>query len=318
MSYTDLEDDEDFSQLDRGNDFESTEDEDEIIEDEESEEEENIDPEEDQESDDEEEEVEEVEEEEEEKPKDIRIPKKRLDKALRQRDEMRDRAAWLEEQLEKLIEKETRRTQVQEQVPQEPEYDFDTAEESYANLLIEGETAKAAKLRREIDQERQKEIKRLINQIKSESLQEASIKSAAAIEEEKFQTRIANYENKYPFLDSEADEYNEEAIETVNTLMSGYIAKGASKSEALRKAVEKVIPFYEKEVKKEVTKQKSIGQVRKEEAGKKAAQASKSQPTKTKSSSSTQIDSTKLDVKKMSDKDFAKLTPRELKLLRGD
>lgn len=312
MSYEDLED-ENFEELDRGNDFTSDEDED--VEDQEEQEEE-------QEQEDEEEleegEEEEIEEEvEEPKKKDIKIPKGRLDKALRQRDEWRDRSAWLEEQLEKLIEKETRRTSVQEQTPPEPEYDFDAAEEGYANLLIEGETAKAAKLRREIDSERQKEIKRLISQVKAESLQEASQKSSAAIEEEKFQTRISNYENKYPFLDAESDDYNEEAIDTVNTLMSGYIAKGNSKSEALRKAVEKVVPLYKIEDKKPV-KDKTIGQTRKEEAGKKAAQASKSQPSKTKSSSSTQIDTTKINVKSMSEKDFAKLTPRELKLLRGD
>ena len=308
---TQLEDDEDLSNLDRGNDFEGSEDEDEEIEEvEESEEEET------EEEEVEEEIEEEVEEEEVVSKKDsIKVPKSRLDKVIAQREELKERSLWLEEQLEKLINLTSQTKPDKPNVPEEPPFDFDTAEEQYAIFLIEGDTVKAAKLRKEIEVERQKTFKALIADIKQSSEKEVTDKVKEANESEKFKVLISAYESKYTFLDADSDDSNEEAIDTVNALMSGYLAKGSSKSEALKKAVEKVAPMYSKETTKTV---KSLGAERKIAAGKKAADASKAQPTKTKSSGSTTIDATKLSVAKMSEHDFNKLTPRELKALRGD
>lgn len=316
MSNTNFDDEDDFTNLDRGNDFEGSEDDDESDDELEEDIEENEDEEESEDTEEEldEDEEEEVEEDVKPKQKDIKIPKSRLDKALKQRDEQRERTLWLEEQLEKLINSQTRQTQSVVQTPAEPTYDFDVAEEQYATFLIEGDTVKAARLRKEIDSERQKEIRSLISDIKRSNDDEVTAKVKDAAETEKFNSLIKNYENKYPFLNADNDDSNEEAIDTVNALMSGYLAKGSSKSEALKKAIEKVAPMY---AKSEPAK-KSLGKERKIEAGKKAAQASKNQPTKTKSSTSTNIDTSKLNIAKMSERDFNKLTPRELKALRGD
>lgn len=317
MAYTNFDDDDtDFSTLDRGNSFIDPEDleneEDEVIEDEEKEEE-SEDQEDEQEVDEEDEEIDEEEEVEEPK-KSPKIPKGRLDKALRQRDEYKERSLWLEDQLEKLIEQSTRQ-QVKE-VEKIPafSYDFESAEEQYANYLIEGETAKATKLRREIDNARELKFSQLLAEIEERAIEKATQTSSANAENSKFQALVANYENKYPFLDSENDLYNEEAVDTVNTLLAGYAAKGMTKSEALKKAVEKVAPLFKKEVEpiKKTTKQRQV------EANKKVANTIKSQPAKTQSSRSTNIDTSKLDISKMSERDFAKLTPRELKALRGD
>lgn len=317
MSNTNFDDDEDFTNLDRGNDFEGSEDED-LDEDEEIEEESDEDNEDSDDDESEETEEDQDDEDEEEEPapksKDVKIPKSRLDKALKQRDELRERSLWLEEQLEKLINISAQPKQQEPQTPPAPTYDFDLAEEQYANLLIEGDTVKAAKLRKEIEFERQKEIRNLIADIKKSNEDEVSAKIKSANETEKFNTLIKSYEGKYTFLNADSDDANEEAIDTINALMSGYLAKGNSKSEALKKAVEKVVPMYSKET----PAKKSLGKERKIEAGKKAANAAKSQPTKTKSSTSTTIDSSKLNIAKMSERDFAKLTPRELKALRGD
>lgn len=316
MSITNFDDEDDFTNLDRGNDFEESEDEDEEDQEDEDQEDEQEVTEEDEEED--EEEVEDEEETEEEEPKskqkEIKIPKARLDKALKKIRDQNERTLWLEEQLEKLITSQTRQTQTAPQTTAEPTYDFDVAEEQYATFLIEGDTVKAARLRKEIDTERQKEIRNLISDIKRSNDDEVTAKVKDAAETEKFNALIKNYENKYPFLDADNDDSNEEAIDTVNALMSGYLAKGNSKSEALKKAIEKVAPMY---AKSEPVK-KSLGKERKIEAGKKAAQASKNQPTKTKSSTSTNIDTSKLNIAKMSERDFDKLTPRERKALRGD
>lgn len=303
--YIDLDEDNIDELEDRGDTFEP--DEDEELE------------EQDEDQDEEEEEVEDedesVDEEEEEEPvkKEPRIPKSRLDEVIAQREDARERNLWLEAQLEKLINQSQQQIQAKEIAP-EPSYNFEKAEEDYVTLIIEGEIGKATKLRAEIDAERQKEFKRLIKEIKENSAEESKKASSAIIEQERFDALIENYENKYKFLDSESKDYNEEAVDTVNTLLAGYVAAGKTKAEGLKLAVQKVAPLYEKTVETKT----SLGNKRKVEAGKKAAKASVSQPSKTKSSSATSIDTTSVNISKLSERDFNKLTDIEKRRLRGD
>lgn len=246
--------------------------------------------------------------------KSAKIPKYRLDQVLNQRNELRERNAWLEKQLEKLIEKPATSTDSKKE--EVPSFDFDSAEEEYATLLIEGEISKASKLRNKIESERQKEIQRLIADIKQDSIKEAKEESNSAIEAERFSNLVSKYEAKYPFLDADSDSYNEEAIETVNALMAGYVASGKSKTEALKLAINKVTPMYEQE--ESPKKRETLGKKRAVESIKKAAKASNSQPPKTRSVSTSSIDKDVIDITKMSDRDFNKLTEKEKRLLRGD
>lgn len=241
--------------------------------------------------------------------KNTRVPKARLDEVIRQREEARERSEWLETQLEKLIS-----SKVETPVAPKPAYDFEVAEEEYVALIIQGEVAKASKLRREIDAARKDEFQSLLDQVKDSAKQEAKSESSSAIEQERFETAVVNFENKYKFLNYELPEYNEEAVDTVNTLMSGYVSAGKSKAEALKLAVNKVAPLYSK-----VSPEKpTLGNKRKVEAGRKAVKAANSQPSKTKSVSTRQVDAETVDVKKMSEKDFSKLTAKEKSILRGD
>lgn len=268
---------------------------------------------------DEEEDTEEEQDEDEGLQKVAKIPKSRLDEVIRQREEARERNAWLEEQLEKLIN--ANLTKVEKEEVKEStklSYDFDSAEENYIALILEGETAKAIKLRREIDNARAEEYKEMLQTITEKATTQAKSESNAAIEAEKFNTLISNFENKYKFLDYESDDYNEEAVDTVNTLLAGYVAAGKSKPEALKLAVSKVAPLYEKVSDKKVNTQPTLGNKRKVEAGKKAARAANSQPAKTKSVSTRAVDAETIRVDKMSEKDFSKLTAKEKSILRGD
>lgn len=299
--YEDLEEVTPEEELDRGDDYDQDEsiDEDEETVDDESEES-DIDL--------DEEEEEEINE----SPKEIKIPKSRLDEVIRQREEAKERSLWLEAQLEKLINNQQRSPEPTK--PAEPSYNFDEAEEKYVNLIIEGETQKASKLRAEIDRARQNELKELIAEITEKATSRAKSESATVLAEEKFQDLVVNFENKYKFLDADADDYNEEAVDTVNTLLAGYVAAGKSKAEGLKLAVNKVAPLY---VKAAETKQ-SLGNKRKVEAGKKAAQAANSQPLKTKSVSTRQVDKETVNVSKMSEREFNQLTEKEKRILRGD
>lgn len=300
MADQNFDDDDDLDSLDRGDSFDQEDIEEEI----------------------EEEEVEDIEEESEEEEEELpkssakepKIPKHRLDEVLSQRDEARERQLWLEEQLEKLIALQTKKD---EEVVNKPVYDFANAEEKYISLIIEGETAQASKLRAEIDRERKAEMMSLIESVKTESETKVKQESNKAVETERFNSLVETFKSKYTFLDDDSDDYNEEAVDTINTLTAGYIASGRSKSDSLRLAVNKVVPMYNKE---ESSSKTVLGKQRTQDAVKKAASASNKQPPQSPSGKSTSksVDLTKIDVTKMSDKDFNNLTEREKRILRGD
>lgn len=259
---------------------------------------------------------EESEEEEEEvaSPKDTRIPKYRFDEVNNQRKELlaqledaSERSLWLEAQLEKLI---SNNTKTAEPAAPANTYNFEAAEENYVQLIIEGEIAKASKLRAEIDKERRAELVSIISEVKSSASKTAKEESTKAVSEQRFFNTVEALEVQYPFLNNKVKDYNAEAVDTVNTLMAGFVAAGKSKADALTLAVKKVAPFYTKEVKAPSTK--------KEEAGRKAVAASKSQPPSPTGTKTKTIDISKIDVSKLAEKDFRSLTAKEKSVLRGD
>jgi hypothetical protein len=246
--------------------------------------------------------------------KEPRIPKSRFDEINNRMKDANERNLWLEEQLEKLINQQSQQQKQSEpKVPEAPKYDYDAAEEEYINLIIGGDIAKATKLRNDINKFRQKDLELLISGIENKANDNAKSTSSLLLEKERFESSITNMESKYPFLNHKDKSYNEEAVETVNTLLAGYLAAGKGKVESLQLAIKKVLPLYEK---KGVDKP-TLGNQRKVEAGKKAAAASKQQPAKQKTNTRTS-DMGKVNVNTMTDRDFSKLTAKEKSILRGD
>lgn len=296
----DLEDEEDLDE----------DDEDEVDEDEE-------------ESDEEEDDDEGSDEEDEEDEEEARIPRSRLNQVIEQREAERERSAWLEEQLERLIEAQTANTkqEVKEVTPEKPAYDFDTKEQEYIELIIDGETAKAAKLRSEIDKARDQEILVQIEKAKESAQEEALTKSELSRDEEKFESIVEKAQNEYSFLDDSSDDYDQEAVEAINAQMAGLIASGERRSIALEKAVKSLGPLYAKALGVEQDKGKaSLGKKRTTAARKKAAKASRQQPPTTKRTAKGKAarDLDALDITKMTDAEYDKLSLREKKALRGD
>lgn len=233
----------------------------------------------------------------------------RIDALLKAQEDQAKTNQWLQAQLEKLISgKES--TPIKEP---EPQFDYEAAEETYAQLLIENDFAKAAKLRVQIDAARRSEMLELIRNTTKDTNDKVKAYSSEAIIERDFQALIDTLESTHDFLNPKSKKYNAEAVETINTLMAGYAASGNDKVTALKLAVKKASPLYKTS---EVTK--SIGDVRKQAAGKKAVAAAKSQPVKTRSTSVPMKDQDTVDVFKMSDKEFSKLTDKEIRQLRGD
>lgn len=246
--------------------------------------------------------------------KEPRIPKSRFDEVIQQREDAKERNLWLESQLEKLIGQANKQQEAIVPKVEVSLYDFDKAEEDYISLIIEGEISKASKLRNEINREQEAKMMNIIKNIESSVSTKAKSDSSALLEDERFNAFVETVEVKHPFLDSNHKDYNEEAVDTVNTLLAGYISAGKGKTEALRLAVAKVTPLYFKpEVKQ------SLGNKRTVEAGKKAAKAAAAQPVRTKNSATTKlVDNSDVDITKISEKEFAKLTSKERSLLRGD
>lgn len=267
------------------------------------------------------EEVEEDEEEgtEEDDAEAARIPRTRLNKVIEERNAERERAARLEGRLEALIESLERKPEPESAPePEVPQYDFSTKETEYIELILEGETDKAIRLRGEIDAARKAETERLIQETKESATKEAVKVTETAKQEELFELVIEDSMDTYSFLDDASKDYNERAVTLINTAMKGYIADGENKAQALQKAVEEIAPLFETENK--VKQTESLGKKRTKTTRKKAVKAAEQQPPEHRRGAKGQAkrDLDTLDISKLSEAEYNKLTLRERKALRGD
>lgn len=258
--------------------------------------------------------------EEEEDADEPRIPKGRLDQVLRQRDEEREKRQWLEDQFEALLatQKAPKEVAEEEVDPGPPDFDFDEAEEQYLELVLEGDIKKASQLKSAINDARNEVFNYQIESARRTIKSEAVSETATNMDNARFKSLISELEEKYPILNSNSDEYNEKAVTLANRLMVPYIQEGETKSQALLLAVKEVLELMPsatpgaKETGSKTT-------VRKKQARRKAAKASKQQPPATsgaKGKASRKISPD--DIKGMSDKQFRGLTERERAKLRGD
>lgn len=243
----------------------------------------------------EEEEEEPEEEKEEEKKKEPRIPKSRFDEAVQKEREQRirleERTKYLEEQILRL---ETLATKVAVKEDPVVEYDFDAAESKYAELLISGEVEDATKLRREINKERDNQIKSLIKGIKSEAEEAVKTTTRNLSEKDKKNIIIEEAIVKYPFLNSDHENFDERLVKRINYVAAGYETEGKSPSQALKAAIEDLVPKAPKQVSTEKKKEKM-------------ATLSK-QPPKTDSTKRIKSkELTEYDWEEMSQEDFRKL-----------
>lgn len=248
-------------------------------------------------------------EEEEENPK-IKIPKYRLDQEIEKNKALKEREKWLEDQLTKLINASQNTKEAVKEKAAEVPFDFDAAEEAYITAIVEGDAVEAKKIRKQIDSEKTRILKSEIEAENQENLRKIQL----AKEEEKFQATVENFESKYSFFNPKKKGYNEDAVDTVNTLMAGFIAKGLSKTEALERAVNKVVPMFHKEPAKPEENKKRVVDQRK-----KNVQTMKKTPPKL-SGRKGSVEIPDVDVGKMDEKEFAKMAKdkKTLAKLRGD
>jgi hypothetical protein len=324
------EDEEDDEEVEDEEDSEEDSESDEELEDEDSEE--DTDEEEDQ-------DTEEVDEEEDTQKKQPRIPKSRLDQEINKRKERDDQIAQQQRQIEQLMDllnknysmQEARNIQQgqqqeeeQQQEPEPPQYDFDKAEAEYAEALMEGETEKATRIRKEMRDAERAQMKHEQEQYRKEAERAAKQEISVAEDQRRLEEYQQHYVNQYKFFDTQSPEYNAEAVNRVNDLMSKFVKAGSNRSEALKEAVDLVAPTYapaeEKPSTEKKTAKKKKTQERRSKQVKKNAQAANRQPSKYKrrQSKARQIESEELDPTKMTEREFDQLSPSQKKRLRGD
>jgi len=226
------------------------------------------------------------------------VPKSRMDEEIARRRQLEDRLAKLEERSKP------------EEAP-EPEFDFDGKEAEYMDAVLDGETDKAQKVRKEIrSAERDsmaKELRKDIHNTTNVTKQQLDLDVA-----------VSDMMASYPVLDSNSDQADADMIADANELMGMYAERGMAQADALRKAVRMTLAssmpelLQPKAVESKPTAKKRTTDV------KQKLEAANKQPAKLAGESAATRGNDVVDISTMTDADFDKLSDAQMKRLRGD
>lgn len=260
-----------------------------------------------------------------------RIPKSRFDEAVAKE---RERVDALERELAEIRAKIS--TKQEEKAPevdprvaeiQSAEAKIDEMEAKFAELLADGQSKEAAELRRQIRAEDRKlatletamASEKTAAQVSTKMTQEQQIERETAL----VNGAVDHLEAEYPVLNKDSNEYNPRFVDLIvaeqQRLMS---AERLTPSQALAKAGKEIMELYGATKNKEEPKKDDKAEGRRQEALKKSVDAAKKQPGSMRDvgldSGAAGAKSSELDVDKMTDKEFGALTEEQLTKLRGD
>ena len=249
---------------------------------------------------------------EEEKKKRIRIPKSRFDEAL---GKAKQREQALLDEIGKL--KGGHQASATAKAVKDMRTEIDKLQDKYEDLILDGKKDEARKVRRQVEGLRD-ELSEYQTNTKSEAARKA------AIDEMSYNAQLAGYEAKYPALNPEHEDFDEDKTDEVATLLNAFVKAGQKRADALAKAVKYVLGAPPAAGKGgDDDKAKELADQRAAEARKKAADANKKQPPNGKDVG---LDSDKagggkggdVDVLRLSQDKFAKLDEETKAKLRGD
>ena len=250
------------------------------------------------------EEVEEAVAEVEEAPKRPMVPKSRLDEVLAKQ-------KALQKQLDEMKAQ-------QEPAEDAPEtYDFDAKEVEYQQLLLDGESQKAAALRQEM---RKAEREQLTYEMRQEMTQKVSANAQATA----LQQAANELEANFPVFDQNSADYNAEITQEVIELRDAFIVQGFEAVDALSKAANFAIKSHGLEAPStldapQAPKAKAVDEVAKKRAEvSKKLKAAEAQPPELPGESSANRGEKPLDLSTMTEEEFNALPEATLKRLRGD
>ena len=226
------------------------------------------------------------------------VPKARMDEEIARRRQLEDRLAKLEDD-------------AKPQKAPEPEFDFDSKEAEYMDAVLDGETDKAQKVRKEIrSAEREsmaKELREDIHNTTNVTKQHLDLDVA-----------VADMMASYPVLDSTSDEADADLIAEANELMGMYAEKGMAQADALRKAVRMTLASNMPELLQPKAVQSKPAAKKRTTDVKQKLEAASKQPAKLKGESAATRGNDVVDISTMTDADFDKLSDAQMKRLRGD
>lgn len=245
-------------------------------------------------------EVEEVQE-----PKAPMVPKSRLDEVLAKNKEMQ----------KKLQDMEGKETPEAEKLP---EYDFVTKEKEYQDLVLDGETEKAALLRNEI---RTAEREQLMSEMQSKMGQ--TVQQDRELHE--LNQKATEIMEVFPIFDEKSKSYDEKLTTEVMELRDAFIYQGYGAADSLAKATEVTLLSKKPELLQgdgteasdPAPKLSQAVQEKKAKATvKKKVEASQAQPPEMKGESAK--NKKVVDINTLSDDEFGALPEETLRRMRGD
>ena len=233
------------------------------------------------------------------------VPKSRLDEVL-------TKQKALQKQLDDLMA--TR--QADAEAPSD--YDFSEKEIEYQNLVLDGESQKAAALRAEIRAAERAQLEYEMTQKMSQQVTQSQQMTA-------LQQAASDLEANFPVFDANSGDYNAEYTQEVIDLRDAFIVKGDNAVAALSKAAKFVIREYELDAASPslssdtAPKQKQVDELAKKRAEvSRKIKAAESQPPELPGESSANRGEKAFDVNNMTEDEFNALPEATLKRLRGD
>lgn len=244
----------------------------------------------------------------------IRIPKARFDEVNQERKQYREELERLKRELEELKRGREVETQPEDEAEADdldvPAYDFEAKEREYAQALLDGDTAKASALRREIN-EKLVEIASAVSSREARQVQELVQQQLA------YKEAVEELNAQYPELVPDHPDYNQQVIDDIFELYEGYLLKGIDPASAIRKATNII------------AKANGLGQRAEDEAPstktakkppkvEKKLEARKKQPPKQSGTSPRDAEDGEYDILNMTEEEFDALPESVKRRLRGD
>ena len=226
------------------------------------------------------------------------VPKSRMDEEIARRRQLEDRLAKLEERSKP-------------EVAPEPEFDFDGKEAEYMDAVLDGETDKAQKVRKEI---RSAERDSMAKELRGEIHNTTNITK----QQLDLDVAVSDMMASYPVLDSTSDQADTDLIADANELMGMYAEKGMAQADALRKAVRMTLASSMPELlQPKAVETKPAAKKRTTDVNAKLDAANK-QPAKLAGESAATRGNDVVNISTMTDSDFEKLSEAQMQRLRGD
>ena len=239
-----------------------------------------------------------------EEPKAPMVPKSRLDEVLAKNKEMQKRLQDIEGE--------------KTDAPEVPEYDFVGKEKEYQELVLDGETEKAAVLRNEI---RKAERTQLMSEMQSQMGQ--------TVQQDREQHELAKKASEimevFPIFDEKSKSYDEKLTQEVMELRDAFIYQGYGAADSLAKATEVTLLTKKPELLQTSdepkadpapTLTKAVQEKKQKATVQKKVEASQAQPPEMKGDSSK--NKKVVDINTLSDDEFGALPEETLRRMRGD